>query len=467
MAPPEAPSFSARQRGEKEAVVALFIVVLVLLGNGFCQSATVSLLGLGIAAVLLVFQSRKGWLRLGTLALWCLSLVLISLVSHLVFELDPNLTLQSTTRIACGVAWVLWLGTVLELRTLRDLLIRLGTPWPLVTSVERSILHAHLTQMEWKRRRDAAHLRTGKARLAPRTWVSLISEGAFAAIARLEEVHRSALLRETVRSFTQLKEGMKGDSSREGSSERRPVEPIICALSSARIERDGRSLLESTSLALRRGERVALCGTSGAGKSTLLKLLAGLYGPSEGQVTRFGRTIGPETPLALRVDGCVALLLQNPEQHFVASTVAEDIEWGLIARDVHRAERLVRVRAVAESLDLASMLERPCHQLSFGQQRRVALAGLLVLEPELLLLDEPTSGLDPVAARDLTRRVEAYLAEAKAACVWVSHDLRGWPSGIDRMLLLKEGRVVFDGSTEEGASEESLRRAGLWVEEAK
>ena len=99
--------------------------------------------------------------------------------------------------------------------------------------------------------------------------------------------------------------------------------------------------------------------------------------------------MSPGASLPSRLDGRVALLTQNPEHHFIASTVAEDIAWGLRRRDVDEAEALQRSEEMASALGIGHLLARPCHQLSFGEQRRVALAGLLVLEPALLLLDDP------------------------------------------------------------------------------
>ena len=115
------------------------------------------------------------------------------------------------------------------------------------------------------------------------------------------------------------------------------------------------------------------------------------------------------------------------------------------------------------ALRIDHLLQRPCHQLSFGEQRRVALAGLLVLEPELLLLDEPTAGLDPVAALELRTLVAEAVRRTNATCVWATHCLHSLPSQATRVILLRDQRVLFDGSTAEGLSKPWLIRAGLAV----
>ena len=107
------------------------------------------------------------------------------------------------------------------------------------------------------------------------------------------------------------------------------------------------------------------------------------------------------------------------------------------------------------------LLERPCHELSFGEQRRAALAGLIVLEPALLLLDEPTSGLDPVSAHELLALVSESIRRTGATCIWATHDLHFLPTDADRVVLLRDGQILFDGKSSEGLSRLWLLRAGL------
>ncbi|MEO0603607.1 MAG: ABC transporter ATP-binding protein, partial [Myxococcota bacterium] len=342
----------------------------------------------------------------------------------------------------CGVVWVLWLGTQIDWASLRELLLLLRVPDSVVSALDHALLHGVLTQREWARRRDAARLRLGTARLPFTSWGPLLGEGALHAFLRLERVEESALLRSSARA----------DDEGEG-----------IRLASVDVVRGGQVVLEQVDLGLEPREWMLVCGPSGAGKSSLLRVLAGLDGPAHGTMTRLGRALAPDATLGDRLDGRVALLSQNPEHHFIASTVAEDIAWGLLRRGTDAIGAHHRSAEMAEALGITHLLERPCHALSFGEQRRVALAGLLVLEPALLLLDEPTAGLDPVAAHELRTLVELSVRRTGAACVWATHDLHSLPPEAQRVVLLRDRRVLFDGPTAEGLSRPWLLRAGLAV----
>lgn len=180
-------------------------------------------------------------------------------------------------------------------------------------------------------------------------------------------------------------------------------------------------------------------------------------------MTRLGLSISAHANLQQRLDGRISILVQNPEHHFIASTVLEDIMWGLLQRGISDEEAREASVEIATSLQIDHLLSRPCHELSFGEQRRAALAGLLVLKPSLLLLDEPTSGLDPVAAYNLLRLVEETIQGTDTTCIWATHNLHSIPPKAKRTILLKEGHIIFDGDSTEGLSRPWLIKAGLAI----
>lgn len=436
--------FASAPRAQRSSVAALGLAFAALLLNAWSQELRSSLVCAGLGVALLVLSQLQGRRRLRPLLAAAASIVGLALLGGAALGLERAAVAATALRMFGGVVWMLWLGTQLDWSSLRRLLLDARLPAELVGALDHAVLHGLLTQAEWGRRRDAAQLRLGRASLPLQAWSQLLAEGALAALERVEQVEAQALLR--------------------GAAPEAAAAPQGCTLDAVELEREGEVILRPLSLALAPGEWIALCGPSGAGKSSVLRLLAGSLPPSRGQLTRLGRQLRAETPLRRRLDGRVALLCQNPEHHFIASTVAEDIAWGLRFRGVDPATAAKRLQSVAEGLGIAHLLERPCHRLSFGEQRRVALAGLLVLEPALLLLDEPTAGLDPVAAHDLIERVRLVLACTGAACVWATHDLAALPAEIARVVLLRDAAVVFDGPTAEGLSPAWLQRAGLAVE---
>ena len=437
--------FFERRHSLWRPVLSLVLTAFVLLVNVGMSDMMVSLTAAGVAMLLLVDAYVRGHHRLDPALTWTLALVVSVLLSG--FALGGDLThfTEVAVRIACGVLWVLWLGTQMDWSSLRRILLRLRVPENVVGPLDHAVMNGVLTQRERVLRRDAARLRIGQKQLSMGAWAKLLGEGALGSFLRLENVEESGLLRSSSVSNAEW-----GD---------------VVHLDSVNIERDGHLILEQLDFRIGSGEWVLLCGPSGAGKSSLLRVLAGLDDPGSGTMNRLGVTVSPGATLPTRLDGRVALLTQNPEHHFIASTVVEDIAWGLLRRGVGETEAHRRSAEMARLLKVDHLLERPCHSLSFGEQRRVALTGLLVLEPALLLLDEPTSGLDPVAAFELRTLVEQCVQRTGAACIWATHDLHSLPPQANRVVLLRDRRVLFDGDITEGTSNFWLQRAGLWVPE--
>ncbi|HCH65449.1 MAG: hypothetical protein CL927_05005 [Deltaproteobacteria bacterium] len=423
------------------AALSLGVTCCVLIANVGANSTTASLAGSGVGVLLLLVAYIRGHRRLEPAFAWTLLLVGLALLGGMVLGGEMRHVAAAAARVACGVIWVLWLGTQVDWASLRRILLAIRVPEEIVTNLDHALMHGVLTQREWGRRRDAARLRLGTARLPLSAWGQLLGEGTLQAFLRLERVEEHAMLRSHAVSAEHTDQAL--------------------TLDSIQVRRGEQTVLEDLALQLEPGELILLCGPSGAGKSSLLRLLAGLDGPAQGTMRRLGAQVSAADTLHARLDGRVALLSQNPENHFVASTVSEDIMWGLLRRGVNAERAQTRCTDIATSLGIAHLLERPCHALSFGEQRRVALAGLLVLEPALLLLDEPTSGLDPVSAHHLRVLVEQSIQQTGAACVWATHDLHSVPSLAKRVVLLHNGRSIFDGPTSEGLSNDWLVRAGL------
>ena len=435
--------FFERRQTLGRAVWGLGLTLCILIVNAGVNNATLSLIGSGIGLLFLIGAYVHGQRRVESALTWTLALIVCVILGGVALNRDLSLFIDIAARISCGVIWVLWLGTQMDWSSLRQLLLAIRIPETIVSTLDHALMHGILTQREWICRRNAARLRLGASRLPLSSWAQLLGEGALHAFLRLERVEENALIRSSPISDREVDDTIRLDA--------------------VSVTRGEQVVLKQLNFRVTTGEWVLVCGPSGAGKSSLLRLLAGLDGPAQGVMTRLGSSVSPGAELRDRLDGRIALLVQNPEHHFIASTVAEDIIWGLLRRNVDVAEAQTRSFEMAKALGVDHVWDRPCHDLSFGEQRRVALAGLLVLEPRLLLLDEPTAGLDPVAAHELRLVVQQLVKRTGASCIWATHDLNSRPTQAHRIVLLRDQRLLFDGPVTEGLSRPWMLQAGLAV----
>lgn len=226
--------------------------------------------------------------------------------------------------------------------------------------------------------------------------------------------------------------------------------------------------LRDVSLTVRRGEFLGLAGHTGSGKSTLVQHLNGLIRPQEGSVCALGLDLSNKKDAAA-VKAKVGVVFQYPERQLFAETVAQDVAFGPrnlglpqdeVARRV--ASSLARV-----GLDLAAIGDKSPFELSGGQQRRVAFAGVLAMEPEVLVLDEPMAGLDPAARRDFLGLIDRLHREGLTV-VMVSHSMDDLANCCDRIVVMNEGAVFAEGTpTQVFAHADELKSIGLGVPAAQ
>ncbi|MDM8302373.1 energy-coupling factor transporter ATPase [Collinsella tanakaei] len=220
--------------------------------------------------------------------------------------------------------------------------------------------------------------------------------------------------------------------------------------------------LHNVDLAIRRGEFVGLAGHTGSGKSTLIQHMNGLVQPTMGRVRAFGRDLADRGADA-SVKTKVGLVFQYPEHQLFAATVFEDVAFGPrnLGCSADEVEERVRRALDAVGLSRADIADKSPFSLSGGQQRRVAFAGVLAMEPEVLVLDEPAAGLDPAARRDFLGLI-ARLHRSGLTVVMVSHSMDDLAALCDRVVVLNEGAVLLDGTPAEVFERGSeLHRVGL------
>ncbi len=200
-------------------------------------------------------------------------------------------------------------------------------------------------------------------------------------------------------------------------------------------------VLHQINLQIKRGEILVLCGHSGSGKSTLISHFNGIYKPQEGEVRVLGYDSRNKEDL-IKIRQMVGLVFQYPEKQLFAGTVAEDIAFGLRQQKLAEAEIQTRIQEVAALVDLDSnLLEWSPFELSGGQQRRVAIAGVLAMQPEVLVLDEPAAGLDPLARQTMLEEIKALNRKGKTI-VMVTHNMEDAAYLADRIAVMAEGRIL-------------------------
>jgi cobalt/nickel transport system ATP-binding protein len=207
--------------------------------------------------------------------------------------------------------------------------------------------------------------------------------------------------------------------------------------------------LKHLSLHIRKGERVALIGANGSGKSTILRLLAGLAFPDSGQISFFGE---PITEQILRDENFffkfrrrVGVLFQNSDMQLFCPSVFDEVAFGPLQLRWRRDQIRFVVERTLDAMGIRDLRNRAPHRLSGGEKKRVALASVLVLDPEVLLLDEPAAGLDPNSQAQITQLLASWANGAKTV-ITATHDLESLEEIADRCYVLKHGRVEREGT---------------------
>jgi len=220
------------------------------------------------------------------------------------------------------------------------------------------------------------------------------------------------------------------------------------------------SALESVNLTVWPGEFLAVLGRNGSGKTTLFKLLTGILDIQEGEI-KMGDT--PLDDISKReLHRRIGFVFQDPNDQLLAPTVAQDVAFGPANMGLPKDEIFRRVQQSLAVVGLEGFEHRPIHMLSFGQKKRVAVAGVLAMEPEILILDEPTAGLDPVAVSDLMKLVLRLNQERGLTVIFSTHDVELVPVYAHRVLILERGTMVLEGNPETVFNNrEALRQAGL------
>ena len=210
---------------------------------------------------------------------------------------------------------------------------------------------------------------------------------------------------------------------------------------------DGTKAMSTINLDIGKGEFAGILGSNGSGKTTLLKIMDGLIKDFQGSVCLDGRNVQKLSPQ--EIFRKVGLVFQSPDEQLFAGSVAEDVAFGPLNMGLRSKEIAKRVREALDDVELSGYEAKSIHNLSYGQKKRVCIAGLLAMGHEILLLDEPTAGLDPMGEYRMMSLLKKLNTEKQVTIVMATHSVDLVPVFLDKLYILSKGSIVRGGTPEE------------------
>lgn len=207
---------------------------------------------------------------------------------------------------------------------------------------------------------------------------------------------------------------------------------------------DGTSALRKVNLQVRKGEKLAILGSNGAGKSTLFMHFNGIYSPSSGTVKFQGQAISYKKKALVELRKKVGIVFQDPDSQLFSASVWQDVSFGPLNLGLSEAEVRERVKQALADTETSDLEDKPTHLLSYGQKKRVSIAGVLAMEPEIIIFDEPTAGMDPRHAHEFMQLLDKLSREGKTI-VLSTHDVDLAYSWSDKLAVMYRGEVIAQG----------------------
>lgn len=226
---------------------------------------------------------------------------------------------------------------------------------------------------------------------------------------------------------------------------------------------DGTLAIEGISISIEKGKKIAFVGPNGSGKSTLFLLLNGTLEPQEGKIIFHGKPLLYDTPSLREIRKSIGIVFQNSDDQIFAPTVYQDVAFGPTNLEMTEEEVVAKVNETLEYVGLLELKDKPPHHLSGGQKKRVAVAGVVVMEPEIIILDEPLANLDPVGADEILDLLNE-LNQFEKTIVISTHDVDFAYSWADYIYLLVNRKIIGSGTPEEVFCDpDMLKDAGLKI----
>lgn len=220
-----------------------------------------------------------------------------------------------------------------------------------------------------------------------------------------------------------------------------------------------RHAIEDLSIAFEEGKTTAILGANGAGKSTLFLHLNGILQPGTRRGALSWQPISYKKAGLRQLRSKVGIVFQNPDDQLFSASVYQDISFGAVNMGLPSEEVHRRVNVVMEQIGITYLKDRPTHSLSFGQKKRVAFAGIMVMQPEVIILDEPTAGLDPVGVSELMHLLQDVCRQQNTTIILSTHDIDVVPIYADVIDVMDQGHVIAHGTPEEIFAQPELLRS--------
>lgn len=223
-----------------------------------------------------------------------------------------------------------------------------------------------------------------------------------------------------------------------------------------------RKALNNMSIAFEKGKITSVLGSNGAGKSTLFLNLNGVLTPASGEVLYNGEPVVYKKSYIRELRRKIGIVFQDPDDQLFSASVYQDISFGAMNMKLPKEEVERRVNEAMERVQITDLKDKPTHALSFGQKKRAAIAGILVMKPEVIILDEPTAGLDPMSVSELMRLLEGICKNEGTTIILSTHDIDVVPIYSDYIYVINKGEILTHGTSGEIFSNpELLRKNGL------
>ncbi len=391
-----------------------------------------------------------------------------------IFSLGPitfyreglHLGLAAAARVASDMSWVAAIILTTPFNALLRALRWFRVPSILVDTIAMGYRYMSLIMKEFTRMKNSAHIRGGfqSYRLSLQSTARILAQVVLRSYDRAIRIQEAMTSRgayasdEDVSTQDNDEKPVDGDEHCPNRCDVTPEykdteAPVLrcCHLTHAFGELP---TLQDVSFSIEKKEVVVLCGPNGAGKTTLLKLLSGILTPTRGEIYLEGELLNQKSKN--KVFQHVGFLCQDPNDQLFCTHVREDVSYGPTNLKLPPEKVRQLADTAMELLEVSDLADRPIHRLSYGQMKRVGLAGLIAMKPPLLLLDEPSSNLDPASSKQLIHHLCHLNKHHGYTFVIVTHDMNLAAQIADRIVILDKGKIVADGKARKILTDEKL-----------